>query len=143
MRFRLALPVILGAMAISAGIVLAAPGVLVDTGRLAGSDRLAVGSDAAGAMAFLAGVTGLATASVAGPLARWFPTGLVILGVAAAAIGLSLSVVALTQKPTLAPMLIALHVVFVAADGVALPFLALRDRATRHPLARDRRATNA
>jgi hypothetical protein len=135
MRFRLALPVILGAMALSAMAVLAAPSLLVDAGRLGSADRPAVAADAAGAMAFLVGLAGLATASVAGPLARWFPAGLVILGAAWVGIGVYLTVVALTQKPALAPMLIAVHAVFVTAYGFVLPYLAFRDRRRRDQVA--------
>ena len=131
MRFRLALPVILGAMALSAMVVLVAPSLLIDAGSLSSADRPAVAADAAGAMAFLAGLAGLATASVAGPLARWFPAGLVVLGAVWVGIGVCLTVVALTQKPALASMLIAVHVVLVAAYGFALPYLAFRDRKRR------------
>jgi uncharacterized membrane protein len=136
MRFRLALPVILATMALSAMVVLVAPSLLVDAEGLSNVDRPAVSPDAAVAMAFLAGFAGLATASAAGPLARWFPTGLVILGIVVAGVGVYLTAIALTQKPALAPMLIALHVMFVAAYGLGLPYLALRDYRRRHQVGR-------
>ncbi len=134
---RVAAPVILGGVVLSGLIVLASGLWFLRADDLAGADKDWAQPGGAFAMGFFAFMVGAITTAAGAAMVRWFPIGLV--GVAAIAIGIGayVSVVAMDQKPALAPMFIVLHVVFVAAFGLLLPYrLYMTRRAGTSQLAR-------
>ena len=115
-------PVILGGVLLSGLIVLASGVWFIRAEDLSGTDKDWAGLGGAMAMAFFAFMVGALSTLVAGGLARWLPTGLLAFGAAAIVLGVYVTIVALDQKPVLAPMFIVLHVVFVVAFGLLLPY---------------------
>lgn len=76
---------------------------------------------AAGALAIFALATGAMSTALAALLGRWFPAGLGVYALGVLVFAAWLSWLALTTRPTEAPMYLALHVVFAIAFGIAIP----------------------
>lgn len=119
---RVAAPVILGGVVLSGLIVLASGLWFLKADDLVGTDKDWAQPGGAFAMGFFAFMVGAITTAAGAALVRWFPIGLVGIAAVAIGIGVYVSVVALDQKPILAPMFIVLHVVFMAAFGLLLPY---------------------
>ncbi|HEY6058796.1 MAG TPA: hypothetical protein VIV06_12255 [Candidatus Limnocylindrales bacterium] len=119
---RAAGPIIVGGVLLSGLIVLAGGAWFIKSEELVGSDRDWATVCGGFAMAFFAFMVGAASTIAATALARWFPLGRVVFAFVAIALGVYATTVALDQKPVLAPMFIVLHVVFVTAFGLVLPY---------------------
>ena len=123
-------PVLIVGVLLSGLIVLLSGLWFIRAEDLAGTDKDWAGVGGAIAMGFFALMVGVLSTVAAALLARWAPLSLVAFAAIAVALGAYVTVVALDQKPVLAPMFIVLHVVFVAAFGLVLPYRLYRDRAT-------------
>jgi hypothetical protein len=114
------------------GTLASAGTVLVFELGLEGADARAEQSlpplAAAAAMALFAIVMGALSSGVVMLLRRRFPIGLVVFAAASVGIGIWLSGLALAVRPAEAPMYIVLHVVFVVAFGLVLPYWLYRLR---------------
>jgi hypothetical protein len=119
---RAAGPVIVGGVLLSGVIVFVSGLWFIRAEDLAGTDKDWAAPGGAITMAFFAFMVGLLSTAVAAVLARWFPLGLVLFTAVALGLGVYVTTVALDQKPVLAPMFIVLHMVFVAAFGVLVPY---------------------
>ncbi len=122
-------PVLVVGVVLSGLIVLLSGTWFIRAEDLAGTDKDWAGVGGAIAMGFFALMVGALSTVAAALLARWSPLGLVGFGAVALGLGAYATVVALDQKPVLAPMFIVLHLVFVAAFGVVLPYRLYRGRA--------------
>ncbi len=119
---RTATPVVVVGVILSAVIVLVGGVMLLRPDDLVGTDKDWARFDGVVAMAFFAFMAGVLSTAATTALSRWLPLGLLAFAAVAIGLGVYVSAIALDSKPALAPMFIALHVVFVGAFGIVLPY---------------------